>query len=133
MNEKHVFGLALGLTGTPWRVSDIRFDPEQRRLDIDLDFQPGSRFDHPTTGQPSPLHDTLQRNGVRRRGEKRWRIMHGGTSGRALRESFSRGVAGRFRAPNHSLGGRIIPLNRLDVAEVTKNRSRCLLLTTRPA
>lgn len=61
MNEKHVFGLALGLAGTPWRVADIRFDPGPRRLDIDLDFPPGSRFDHPATGQPSPIHDTLQR------------------------------------------------------------------------
>lgn len=61
MNEKQVFGLALGLEGTPWRVTDIRFDPEHRRLDIDLDFPPGSRFPHPDTGQPSPIHDTLQR------------------------------------------------------------------------
>ena len=61
MNEKQVFGLALGLEGTPWRVTDIRFDPEARRLDIDLDFPPGSRFAHPDTGQPGPVYDTLQR------------------------------------------------------------------------
>jgi transposase len=61
MNEKQVFGMALGLEGTPWRVTDIRFDPEARRLDIDLDFPPGSRFAHPATGQPSPVYDTLQR------------------------------------------------------------------------
>ena len=61
MNEKQVFGLALGLEGTPWRVTDIRFDPEARRLDLDLDFPPGSRFAHPDTGQPSPVYDTGQR------------------------------------------------------------------------
>lgn len=61
MNEKHVFGLALGLEGTPWKVSQIRFDPEARRLDIDLDSPPGSRFPHPVSGQPAPIHDTQQR------------------------------------------------------------------------
>jgi transposase len=62
MNEKHVFGLALGLEGTPWVVSEIRFDPEARRLDIDLDFPPGSRFPHPVSGQPAPIHDTQHRS-----------------------------------------------------------------------
>ena len=61
MNEKQVFGLALGLEGTPWSVTDIRFDPALRRLDIDLDFPPGSCFVHPDTGQSSPVYDTLQR------------------------------------------------------------------------
>jgi transposase len=58
MNEKQVFGLALGVEGTPWYVSEVRFDQEQRRLDIELDFPPGTRFVHPTTGQASPVYDT---------------------------------------------------------------------------
>ena len=58
MNANEVFALALGLDGTPWYVADIRFDAERRRLDIDLDFPPGSRFTHPATGQPCALYDT---------------------------------------------------------------------------
>ena len=50
----------------------------------------------------------------------------------APRVVFAR-VAGRFRAPNSFVGEGIFPLNRLDVAEVAKNRSRCLLLTTHSA
>ena len=42
MNEMQVFGMALGLEGTPGRVTDIRFDPVARRLDIDLDFPPAA-------------------------------------------------------------------------------------------
>jgi transposase len=61
MDEKMVFGLALGLPGTPWRVSDVKFDLEKRRLDIHLDFPPGSRFIHPRTGKPAPVYDTLER------------------------------------------------------------------------
>lgn len=61
MDEKTVFGLALGLPGTPWQVSDVQFDLEKRRLDIRLDFPPGSRFIHPRTGQPAPVYDTLER------------------------------------------------------------------------
>lgn len=61
MNQKDVFGLALGLEGTPWQVIDIRFDREQRRLDLDLDFSPGTRFAHPQTGQPCAVYDTQQR------------------------------------------------------------------------
>jgi transposase len=61
MDEKTVFGLALGLAGTPWRVSDVQFDLEKRRLAIRLDFPPGSRFNHPRTGRPAPVYDTLER------------------------------------------------------------------------
>jgi transposase len=60
MNPNEVFALALGLEGTPWYVADIRFDQEQRRLDIDLDFPPASRFPHPDTGQLCALYDTEQ-------------------------------------------------------------------------
>ncbi len=60
MDEKYGFGLAIGLEGTPWRVTDIRLDPAARRLYIDLDFPPGSRCAHPDTGQPGPVYDALQ-------------------------------------------------------------------------
>lgn len=61
MDEKTVFGLALGLPGTPWQVKEVQFDLEKRRLDIRLDFPPGSRFIHPRTGKPAPVYDTLER------------------------------------------------------------------------
>jgi len=58
MNEKEVFGMALGIEGTPWYVSEVRFDKEQRRLDIELDFPPGSRFEHPVSREARPVYDT---------------------------------------------------------------------------
>ena len=57
MNEEPVFGLE----GTPWRATDIRFDPQARRLNIDRNVPPSSHLAHSDTGQPSPVHDTLQR------------------------------------------------------------------------
>jgi transposase len=62
MDQKEVFGLALGLQGTPWYVAEIRFDAQTRRLDIDLDFPPGSRFAHPETQELCPVYDTQQRS-----------------------------------------------------------------------
>lgn len=62
MDSEAVFALALGLQGTPWRVVDVRFDPELRRLDIDLDFPPGSRFPHPESGKDCTVYDTEQRS-----------------------------------------------------------------------
>jgi len=62
MDSEAVFALALGLEGTPWRVVDVRFDAELRRLDIDLDFPPASRFPHPESGQECPVYDTEPRS-----------------------------------------------------------------------
>lgn len=62
MDQKDVFGVALGLAGTPWKVVGVRFDPELKRLDLDLDFPPGSRFPHPETGQAAPVYDTEPRS-----------------------------------------------------------------------
>jgi transposase len=62
MNEKEVFGMALGLAGTPWYVSEVQFDRDNRRLDIKLDFPPGSRFEHPVTKQASPVYDTAEQS-----------------------------------------------------------------------
>ena len=50
--------LALGLT-PPWTVSRSDFDPEARRLDIEIDFVPGSRFACPSCGASDcPAYDT---------------------------------------------------------------------------
>ena len=43
-------------------VVDVRFDPALKRLDIDLDFPPGSRFPHPETGRPCAVYDTEPRD-----------------------------------------------------------------------
>ena len=62
MDQKDVFGVALNLTGTPWKVVDVRFDKELKRLDIDVDFPPGSRFPHPETGQLCAVYDSEPRS-----------------------------------------------------------------------
>ena len=49
MRDTALLQLALGLT-PPWTVSRSEFDPEARRLDIEIDFAPGSRFACPTCG-----------------------------------------------------------------------------------
>ena len=49
MRDTALLQLALGLT-PPWTVSRSDFDPEARRLDIEIDFAPGSRFACPTCG-----------------------------------------------------------------------------------
>ena len=62
VDQKDVFAIALGLTGTPWKVVEVRFDKDLKRLNIDLDFPPGSRFPHPETGQPCPVYDSEPRS-----------------------------------------------------------------------
>lgn len=62
MDQKQVFELALGLQGTPWYVSDVELDQPNQRLNIHLDFPPGSRFSHPETGEPLAVYDTVQRS-----------------------------------------------------------------------
>ena len=61
MDQENVFAIALGLMGTPWRVGDVRFDKELKRLNIDLDFPPGSRFAHPQTGELLSVYDKIGR------------------------------------------------------------------------
>ena len=60
MNEKDLFGLALGLV-SPWHIEKIEFDAERKRLDLFLDFKRGSRFPCPECGEESPVHDTTER------------------------------------------------------------------------
>lgn len=62
MDQKNVFALALGLGGTPWKVVDIRFDKDLKRLDIDLDFPPRTSFPHPEGGEPCSVYDTEPRS-----------------------------------------------------------------------
>lgn len=60
MNEKDIFGLALGLT-SPWYIERIEFDAEGKRLDLFLNFTRGSRFPCPECKEPSAVHDTVER------------------------------------------------------------------------
>lgn len=62
MDQALIFGIGLGLQGTPWQVVDVEFDNDLQRLNIRLDFPPGSRFPHPDTGQLSPVYDTQERS-----------------------------------------------------------------------
>jgi len=56
-----LFTLALGLQA-PWAVSDVAFDADAGRLDLQVSFQPGARFTCPHCGAAQqPVHDTLTR------------------------------------------------------------------------
>ncbi len=58
MRDTSLLQQALGLT-PPWTVSRSDFDPEAHRLDIQIDFAPGSRFACPACGAADcPAHDT---------------------------------------------------------------------------
>ena len=61
MRDTALLQQALGVA-QPWTVSRGDFDPEARRLDIQIDFAPGSRFTCPTCGAADcPVHDTERR------------------------------------------------------------------------
>lgn len=51
-----LFTIALGLV-PPWRVVDLRFDAEEKRLDMQVDFQPGATFACPKCGEACKVHD----------------------------------------------------------------------------
>jgi transposase len=62
MRDTALLQQALGLAH-PWTVSRSDFDPEARRLDIQIDFAPGSRFACPTCGAADcAVHDTERRS-----------------------------------------------------------------------
>jgi transposase len=62
MRDIALLQLGLGLT-PPWTVSRADFDPEARRLDVQIDFTSGSRFACPTCGAADcPVHDTVRKS-----------------------------------------------------------------------
>ena len=62
MRDIALLQLGLGLT-PPWTVSRADFDPEAHRLDIHIDFTPGSRFACPNCGAADcPVHDTVRKS-----------------------------------------------------------------------
>ena len=60
MDMKNIFSMALGIND-PWFISDVRFDAKQKRLDIDLDFTRGSKFEVAGVGSFG-AYDTLQKS-----------------------------------------------------------------------
>jgi transposase len=60
MDMTTLFTMALGLQA-PWQVKDLQFNPEGHRLDILIDFTPGTDFPCPVCGQPCKTHDTEER------------------------------------------------------------------------
>ena len=58
MKDTNLLQLALALSD-PWSVTRANFDADARRLDIHIDFTPGSRFTCPQCRAPDcPAHDT---------------------------------------------------------------------------
>jgi transposase len=60
MRDTALLQLALGLAA-PWTVSRSDFDPEAHRLDVEIDFAPGSRFACPTCGAADCSADDTER------------------------------------------------------------------------
>lgn len=62
MRDTDLFELALGLT-PPWYVKRSTFDPEERRLDVYIDFEPGGTFPCPAEcGQEgAKAYDTTEK------------------------------------------------------------------------
>jgi len=62
MRDTDLFQLALGLK-PPWQVSSSEFNPEQKRLDIKIDFPRGSTFPCPECGQVDlKAYDTVEKS-----------------------------------------------------------------------
>jgi len=63
MNPDHsLFTAALGLQ-PPWKVISVDFDAEAKRIDIEVGFARGARFDCPECGATGqPVHDTRRRS-----------------------------------------------------------------------
>jgi transposase len=60
MAVEALFTQALGLTA-PWKVVSAEFDPAAKSLELVIDFEPGSRFPDPESGESCPVHDTVER------------------------------------------------------------------------
>ncbi len=60
MNSEELFKSLLGLE-EPWIIKEIRFDRQERRVDIFIDFPRGSKFPCPVCGIPYGVHDTEER------------------------------------------------------------------------
>jgi len=67
MQDKDLFALALGLS-KPWFVAGVEFEPEQKRLELLIDFERGGTFSCPECGAAGcKAYDTE---------ERRWRHLN---------------------------------------------------------
>ena len=66
MNTNALFTQALGVV-SPWQVVELKFDQSTKRLDIRLDFAPGSTFPCPVCDAPSKVYDSS---------DQRWRHLN---------------------------------------------------------
>ena len=57
MNSEELFRKLLGLED-PWVIKEIKFDHNEKRVDIFIDFPRGSRFPCPVCGTSYGVHDT---------------------------------------------------------------------------
>ena len=60
MNSGELFRKLLGLEEL-WIIKEIKFDHQEKRVGIFIDFPRGSRFPCPMCGQPYSVHDTDER------------------------------------------------------------------------
>lgn len=61
LTPEALFTQALGLS-SPWQVTTVRFSPEARRIDFDVDVEQGTRFACPNCGAAdAALHDQKRR------------------------------------------------------------------------
>jgi len=60
MDPELLFGAALGIT-SPWKVEEVEFSKEAKRLDIKISFERGATFACPVCGTAAPAHDTKQK------------------------------------------------------------------------
>ncbi len=61
MDVNTLFTQALGMVA-PWEVVELKFDGESKRLDIRVDFAPGSQFPCPDCGALCKVHDAATRS-----------------------------------------------------------------------
>ena len=66
MQPEELFALALGLN-KPWKVVGVAFSSENKRLDINIDFERGAMFPCPVCGDLVPAYDSV---------DKTWRHMN---------------------------------------------------------
>ncbi|MGP6208070.1 transposase family protein [Cuniculiplasma sp. SKW3] len=60
MNSEELFRKLLGLE-EPWIIKEIKFDHQEKRVAMSIDFPRGSRFPCPVCGQACAVHDTEDR------------------------------------------------------------------------
>ncbi len=61
MVTEKIFESALGISA-PWFIAGMHFEPSDRKLNIRVDFEIGSRFAVPGAEGQHPVHDTVTKS-----------------------------------------------------------------------